>query len=269
MDLVCSNDIINNNFPEKWIAIFQGTYHRKGHSSRHTFISFNGGKSWKMFYTQIEHLVVLNHGGLVFGMATKPGRIMYSYNEGKDWRTKKLGENNVTDIQTLESPGNLAITTINYKTRTNTYYLFLFNFSPVFSILTLMLGHKCQINDFKTWEVYRYFRNCFQGHQISYLKKKRSVICVDNRTSVQPDIKTCPCYLEDFQCKPNYYYKDNFCVLDPAVTFIESKKTCRDGGKPLTQLNGFPQMNSDLCIPRQSTEDENSDFADYCLGFSN
>ncbi|KII64382.1 Vacuolar protein sorting/targeting protein 10 [Thelohanellus kitauei] len=198
LDFICSMELQNHNFQEAWIVKFDGTYHRKGLSSHHTFISLNGGKSWKMLHAQIDNFIVLNHGGLIFGSEIGTSNIKFSFNEGINWNTKNIWAKKVIGIKPLQFPDNLAIAAIHYKEDTHTYYLFIYNFSSIFSILSLIIEQICKITDFKAWHVPRYFQNCFQGQQISYLKKKSQLICMDNRTIIQQDIKTCPCFLLDF-----------------------------------------------------------------------
>ncbi|KII66314.1 Sortilin-related receptor [Thelohanellus kitauei] len=199
MDLQCSIDTREHNFQDYWIVNFQGTYHRKHSSRKHTFISFNGGKSWKIIGTQIENLIILGHGGLLFGSEKGSDKIFFSYNEGNTWHSKFLKYKSVIVMKKLEYPNNLAIATINYNTRSNIYYFYLFKFSSVLSNRSLMTDTMCQRKDFQTWYVPRYFRNCFQGQQVFYMKKKSNVLCVDNRTFIRAEINQCPCFIEDFQ----------------------------------------------------------------------
>ncbi|KII68483.1 hypothetical protein RF11_06921 [Thelohanellus kitauei] len=109
-----------------------------------------------------------------------------------------------------------------------------------------MKDRMCQKEDFETWYVPRYFGNCFQGEEISYMKKSSFALCVDNGAFGRGTSNSCPCSLEDFHwypiidlSKPNYYSKDNFCVLDPFSGPIEPRTKCLDGGKPLTRWNGY------------------------------
>ncbi|KII66227.1 hypothetical protein RF11_14749 [Thelohanellus kitauei] len=205
-DLLCHDDLIENNFPEKWILKFRGTYHRKSSASRHIFISTNGGKNWKMLASRIENLIILNSGGLMFGTERQIGRIMFSYDEGMNWYYGNISTNNLRAIIPLEWPTNLAITGINYDQHKETCTFLQFDFSH----------------------------------------KKPSSLCFDNRTMVQLTIKPCPCSLEDFpwyqnfnHSKPNYYYNDNFCIWNPFSNITEPVKQCRDGGIPLNDLNGY------------------------------
>ncbi|KII74261.1 hypothetical protein RF11_05736 [Thelohanellus kitauei] len=133
----------------------------------------------------------------------------------------------------LKSPQNRVIAALNHKTKQNFYTLYIFNFSHVMSWWCLTIDRSCGNGDFETLTIQRVFGNCFQGLEITYMKRKPSVMCFDFRTVFLPTLKSCPCAIEDFPCN-----KNNFCELDPHLDSLVSKKTCLDGGIPLIQLNG-------------------------------
>ncbi|KII75163.1 VPS10 domain-containing receptor SorCS2 [Thelohanellus kitauei] len=246
LDLKCSSDYIKNNFPEKWIVIFRGTYQREGVYRRHTFLSFDGGRTWKILDFNIDKLLVLNHGGLLLAAESKTGIIWYSYDDGLNWYSKNLRAYNFIVMKPLEYPNNLIVAAINYQQQKNIDSSFFINFSSVISSLYLITDSSCQNDDFEAWHTPRYYGSCFQGQILSYLKKKSTALCVDNRNFILPSIQTCPCSLEDFQwyhrinlSEPNYYFKNNLCTLDKLSTFTQRAKICRDGGIALNELDGY------------------------------
>ncbi|KII66225.1 hypothetical protein RF11_14747 [Thelohanellus kitauei] len=246
LDFECNIDYIKYNFPKRGILKFKGTYKRKGSTSSHIFVSLNGGKYWRMLDSRIERLIISNGGEVMFGTERHTGKIMYSYDEGINWYFQNISTNNFQDITSLKFPDNLAIAAINYDPQNKICTFLQFDFSRVISNRHLMINRTCQSDDFETVHDLRYFGNCYQGKEVSYLKKKPSSLCLDNRTQVQPTIKSCPCSLEDFpwyqncnHSKPNYYYNDNFCILNPFSNITEPVKQCRDGGIPLNDLNGY------------------------------
>ncbi|KII61119.1 Vacuolar protein sorting/targeting protein 10 [Thelohanellus kitauei] len=182
----------------------------------------------------------------------------YSFDEGRNWHRKRSKANNYIDIISLEYQNYRAIAAIDYNTLTNIYTLHLFDFSNV-------IDRMCEIDDFESWYVPRDSGQCFQGQEVAYLRKKPLAVCVDNRSSVIPTIKPCPCSLEDFHCKSNYYSKDKICIFDPFSNVTESLKTCRDGGIPLNHLNGFVTLDPNFCSPMSEGLDENSEYAEYCI----
>ncbi|KII69526.1 hypothetical protein RF11_14787 [Thelohanellus kitauei] len=182
----------------------------------------------------------------MLGTERKSGKVWLSYDEGGVWHKKRLRATNFVAMRIRESSQNLEIAGINYNKHKNKYSLFLFNFSRVISSLYLMTDMMCQSDDYENFHVPRFNGNCFQGMEVSYSKKKLSALCFDNRTTVIPTVKSCPCSLEDFQwyniielSEPNYYYKDNLCVLDPFSNFTEPIKLCEEGGTPLQHLEGY------------------------------
>ncbi|KII66378.1 hypothetical protein RF11_13612 [Thelohanellus kitauei] len=112
LDLECSKDFIKNNFPEKWIAKFKGTSHRKDSKRRNMFVSFDGGKYWKILNSKIDKLIIINHGSLLFGAERSTGGIWYSYDRGREWYKESIGNFKLIDIIPLESPNNLVIATL-------------------------------------------------------------------------------------------------------------------------------------------------------------
>ncbi|KII63551.1 VPS10 domain-containing receptor SorCS3 [Thelohanellus kitauei] len=246
LDLECSTDFIKNNFPQKWIVKFKGTYQKQGSVSRHTFISFDGGKNWKILDSRIDKLVILNNGGLMFGTGRMNNLIFFSYDEGLNWYKNTMNAENFTDIIPLWSPNNHIIAVVNHNKNKNLYTLFKFSFSNVISRDFLTIDTTCNSEDFETWYVRRYFGSCFQGEEVSYMKIHPLNRCSDNRTVVRATTKPCPCSLEDFpwysnlkHSEPYYYYKDNYCAVDPYFNFTEPVKTCRNGGIPLVHLEGY------------------------------
>ncbi|KII61724.1 hypothetical protein RF11_16341 [Thelohanellus kitauei] len=72
-------------------------------------------------------------------------------------------------------------------------------FIPTKDVLIGISDRTCQNDDYDTWYVPRYYYSCFNGKQVSYLKKKPSSLFLDNRTLVLPYIEQCQGIHEDFQ----------------------------------------------------------------------
>ncbi|KII66653.1 VPS10 domain-containing receptor SorCS3 [Thelohanellus kitauei] len=228
-------------------------YHKNGSSSRHIFISYDAGYKWMMFDSRIERLNVLNNGGLMFGTQRMSNIVRYSYDVGFNWDFKNISANNLIDIFPLESDKQIVIAAINYDLHTGIYSFFLFDFSNVISISHLMIVRPCDLDDFETYHIIRYLEYCYQGKEVTYMRKKNSAMCIDSDNLAQFTINSCPCFLEDFHwynyidpSDRNYYYKDNVCTMDPYSNVTESNKTCQDGGIPLNSLNGYDSHPIDL-----------------------
>ncbi|KII62510.1 Vacuolar protein sorting/targeting protein 10 [Thelohanellus kitauei] len=202
----------------------------------------------------------------------KTCRIWFSYDGGYYWYDGDISANNCIDITSLESTTDLITVAISYKEHKRSYRLFIFNFSKA-------INRRCQDDDYETWYVPRDNGNCYQGHEMSYLKKKSSALCFDNKTFIVPTITPCPCSLEDFlwyynahHSKPNYQNTNRFCEWDMDSNYTEPVKICRDGGIPLTEFNGydvtiyrFAKLDSDLCYPQPLDIDKMSKYSDYCI----
>ncbi|KII70826.1 Sortilin [Thelohanellus kitauei] len=216
----------------------------------------------------MQKLVILKRGGLIFGTEHSTGKIWYSYNEGNKWYHENTEISHFVEIIPIESLNNIAIAAIGYNAE-NVYSLVIFNFSHVISSLCVKTDRECEGNDFEIWYVPRYWGNCFQGREVSYLKKRASIMCEDNRNDVLRTVKQCPCSFEDFLCKPNYIFKNNFCVLDPLSNYTEANKTCQDEGIPLSHFNGFGEIDSNKCSLSQINGNEYSSYSQFCISKGN
>ncbi|KII64196.1 hypothetical protein RF11_01933 [Thelohanellus kitauei] len=182
----------------------------------------------------------------MFGVERLTGKIWYCFDEGINFYKEKIKARNLIDIKQIETHNYQIITAIDYDVTRRIYTLFLFNFSHLTSSLCLMKDRTCQNEDYESWYTPRASGSCFQGLEVSYMKKKPLAMCIDYQTWNQTTIKPCPCALEDFNwydsmnySKPNSYSQNNFCVLEPFSNFNESIKSCQDGGIALNHLNGY------------------------------
>ncbi|KII63549.1 hypothetical protein RF11_16356 [Thelohanellus kitauei] len=133
LDLPCGNGFINNNFPEKWIAKFNGTLEKDMSLSHHTFISYDGGLALKIFNQKIRNLVILNREGVILGTQSMDSQIVYSYDLGFTWESKYIDLNNLIEWIPIEVPKYLVITAINFNAIEDTYSVYTFDFSPLIS----------------------------------------------------------------------------------------------------------------------------------------
>ncbi|KII61044.1 Vacuolar protein sorting/targeting protein 10 [Thelohanellus kitauei] len=190
-----------DHFPEKWMAIFQGVYHCNGSSRYHNFMTFNGGKTWRILDRIIQKFFVLNHGGLVFAIEQSSNIIWYSYDEGNNWYDDIRGD--FKDVFPLESHNNLGISALNVNRAYNIHSFNKYVFSSVISILCLMTDRTCHNDDYEPWYIPRFYENCFRGEEAFYWKIKRSAMCFDNRTVLIPTFEPCQCIRDGFQWYSN------------------------------------------------------------------
>ncbi|KII71672.1 hypothetical protein RF11_11474 [Thelohanellus kitauei] len=193
-----------------------------------------------------DKLAIFKSGWLMFGTERPTGTIWFSFNKDINYFTMKLTSTSLIDILQLESPKHRVIATVNYDKVKKIYSLILYDFSEVIRISYLIVDRNCQGDDFEIWYVPRLYGNCFQGKEVTYLIKKPSIRCYDDRTVVLPTIKSCPCSLLDFHwydqlmnSKPNYSIENYLCVWDPFTSLKEPVKRCRDGRIPVNSLNGY------------------------------
>ncbi|KII73721.1 VPS10 domain-containing receptor SorCS2 [Thelohanellus kitauei] len=201
----------------------------------------------------------------MFGAERMTGRIWYSYDEGNEWHDENTRAGDIIDIVPLDSPNDQLIASIYYSKHNDLSTLFLVNFSNV-------INRTCLVDDYESWYVPRFNGTCYHEQEVIYLKKKPSSICLNNQNFSSPIINKCPCSIEDFPwyhvtnySEPYYYFKDNVCMYDPFSNFVESFKKCRNGGKPLPHLDGFPKLDPDSCAPPKTRVEEYSKYSHYCI----
>ncbi|KII74894.1 hypothetical protein RF11_12634 [Thelohanellus kitauei] len=73
----------NNYIPKEWILTFKGSYVMNDIIHSSGLVSFNGGKSWKIVPFDDESALILNNGGIVFGVNKITNEIIYSFDEGQ------------------------------------------------------------------------------------------------------------------------------------------------------------------------------------------
>ncbi|KII62208.1 hypothetical protein RF11_00433 [Thelohanellus kitauei] len=125
-DLICSNDLIKSNFPEKSIVIFRQKSRRSiVGTSDNIIYSINGGNSWKMVKQPIENLIIFNDNLFMFGTENWTGKIWYSYDQSKQWHSKRIGAHDVIDIIPIQFSYNSRYAAIDYydNTRPCTFYI--------------------------------------------------------------------------------------------------------------------------------------------------
>ncbi|KII63550.1 VPS10 domain-containing receptor SorCS3 [Thelohanellus kitauei] len=245
-DLSCADDFITKNFPEKYIIQFGGTLHNRAVEKHQTCLSFDGGENYMILNYEIKNAVILNRRSIIFVTKNMSGKVWFSYNEGQNWYGKSSLLHNLIELIPIELPNHPIMAAVNFNSHENYYIVSQFNFSNLIGVFKLMTERTCQDEDFEIFYAYSRFGKCFQGQEISYLKKKRPAMCFDNRTEVVSIIKQCPCSITDFHwycifnySKPHYQVKDGFCMLNPLSNFTEPRLKCRDDGVPLIEWNGY------------------------------
>ncbi|KII63005.1 hypothetical protein RF11_00435 [Thelohanellus kitauei] len=140
LELRCSNDFLKNSFQKKSIVKFRGRDQNWKHHLRYdTFVSLNGGETWKKIYLEIERLTIANNGGLFFGKGGFTGQIMYSFDQGINWHNERIVLNNIIGIIPIETPKNQRFAVVDYNQGEFVYTFFIFDFSKAKSNFYLMI----------------------------------------------------------------------------------------------------------------------------------
>ncbi|KII71015.1 hypothetical protein RF11_15103 [Thelohanellus kitauei] len=121
------------------------------------------------------------------------------------------------------------------------------------------------MNDYSKWSISRNKANCYQGLEVYYWKKNVNAMCFDNRTASLNITKSCPCYLEDFQCRFNYYYIHEYCSIETFSDFNDDNCQCELGTYPLSTQNGFATLDPGVCKVNAPNLIKNTTNAVVCI----
>ncbi|KII72828.1 VPS10 domain-containing receptor SorCS1 [Thelohanellus kitauei] len=129
---------------------------------------------------------------------------------------------------------------------------------------TSLFNRTCERDDYYPWTFTRNGETCYQGHEIVYFVKNINSFCINNYTSSLQIKHNCPCFVQDFQCRFNYYYNDGYCELDRYSDLEIHQLNCESNLKPIRYLNGFSKLHPGICSPRQYDPIKDDAWADVC-----
>eukprot|EP01126_Amoeba_proteus_P037186 TRINITY_DN3822_c0_g1_i5.p1 TRINITY_DN3822_c0_g1~~TRINITY_DN3822_c0_g1_i5.p1 ORF type:complete len:798 (+),score=161.61 TRINITY_DN3822_c0_g1_i5:2322-4715(+) len=165
------------------------------------FFSRNGGFDWKEV-KQGRHIMEIGNLGTALVGASIPeetNEIVYSINDGKDWKTCQfspapISVNNIRVSSSWESSEFVL-----YGHSNNDAYLVHLNFGPAYS-------GKCSEKDFEEWSPSEDNRNCFMGRKTVYQRRAYGKSCfLDEQHATRVSQSSCPCATFDYECSECFY----------------------------------------------------------------
>ncbi|KII60660.1 VPS10 domain-containing receptor SorCS2 [Thelohanellus kitauei] len=207
---------VTSAYPKEWISIFEGRYYFGDTIQRSYLVSFNGGKEWKIVPYSDFNVLVLNHGGVIFGINKVSNEIIYSLDEGQTFYHTNIYQDKETILAMLQNGiFQKEYVTILSSTEDKKSWVFThINFSNILSDFNFNIDRKCDDKDYSTWFIPRYNGICYQGRETTYMKKNIGSLCVDERINdTVISTKNCPCSFEDFHCYAKL--KSDSCEIQP------------------------------------------------------
>lgn len=194
--------------------------HLKPYEESDTFMSIDGGLSWKMVHEGARKYEIGDQGGLLITIDDEEAteEVDYSYDFGKTWQTMKLGQKVspklLTSVPDATSQKFLLLGTLSRedakKGNGDRHVVIQLDFSQV--------GRKkCQDSDFENWYARKLsgHADCLMGHKQYFRRRKPDADCFVGEKFHEAVSKeeNCPCTDEDFECDYNYVPDNKLCVL--------------------------------------------------------
>lgn len=221
-----------------------------------TYVSRDGGISWKLVLHQGTLASTADHGNIIVALpysgrkGSPAEKLLYSLDQGKTWSDHKL-EKAIYPIQfvtTLDGSGKKFILTGMIQDDVSMSYeqiLYTIDFSDAFG------GAKCDKDkDFE--KVYARVAEgdssplCVYGHTESFMRRKQDSKCLVD--ALFEDIKVnedpCKCTDEDFECSP--YFKlspKGECVPDQ----VKVRELCQKSKKATVKVENKQLAAGNLC----------------------
>ncbi|KII68828.1 VPS10 domain-containing receptor SorCS1 [Thelohanellus kitauei] len=190
MNLPCEY-ISTDHFVKEWFITIS-EHHNLGYDEH--IVSYNGGKTFKVFPHSEMDIKSINGGGITVGFAIISCKIIYSFDEGKTYYNLTISDKPEIIYKAMTIGKNENERIFIYGRDRDATSLFVTHID-----FTYMFKRPCDKTDYTPWTLSRSRGTCFQGQEVFYWKKKINSMCIDTHAASMNFTKPCPCYIEDFQ----------------------------------------------------------------------
>jgi hypothetical protein len=248
----------------------------KGYADGDTFMTTDGGHSWKEV-KKGQHLWEFGDQGSIIVIVDRSKAtdvVHYTLNEGKDWQEYKFGEKlKITDISTVPADNSRKFLLWGYKEggreRFSTVHLDFTGITNVQCILDDSSGTESETDDFFLWSPSNANQadseSCLFGHVAQYHRKIPDHRCFIGRKleRFHSILKNCSCTPEDYECDFNYQrasdgtcklvagldppdHKKEMCAAKDAIEYFlptgyrRLPMTTCEGGRELDKVESLP-----------------------------
>uniref|UniRef100_A0A8C4ZVZ4 Sortilin related VPS10 domain containing receptor 1 n=1 Tax=Gadus morhua TaxID=8049 RepID=A0A8C4ZVZ4_GADMO len=157
------------------------------------FITSDAGNTWREVFEEEYSVLFLNQGGALVAIRHTP---LLSFDEGQRWDQYSFTSSPLYVDGVLGEPGEdtLIMTIFGHFSHRSEWQLVKIDFRSFFS-------HRCQPDDYLTWQLHNEGEVCIMGVKRTFQKLKGSARCVKTRDQQRArDSVPCPCTEADFEC---------------------------------------------------------------------
>ncbi|KAM5541455.1 hypothetical protein V8D89_005009 [Ganoderma adspersum] len=228
--------------------------HLKPYEECDTFLSTDGGISWRMIRKDAHKYEFGDQGSLLVVVNDEDGvdSIRYSTDFGKTWKDYSYGirlrARILTTVGDSTSQKFLLVGQIARKDQVEGQG----RYAAIFLDFATLDRRKCGDSDFEDWIARSSTHECLMGHKQSYRRRKADANCYvgEKFRDPVPVENACPCTDEDYECDYNFIKDGQNCVpagpepippnvcLEPHETYMGSSgyrkipgNTCQGGKK--------------------------------------
>ncbi|KAF0993376.1 hypothetical protein HZS_3685 [Henneguya salminicola] len=257
LKLPCQQNIVHG-LPIDWIDTKFGEAHIGLKTVRTHLVTFDMGINWRIVPNSGLDVLLLNRGGLVFGVDKFTSRIYYSFDE-----MHSIEEEIILSAISDGLLDREFISLISTTKLKNQWIFSTISFSTIYKNI-------CQPSDYFQWRAPRFYGHCYQGKEMIYARKKNEAMCTDNMPiHLYLNYSTCPCSAYDFNCDFNHYWKVDRCDLDPDSGIDIASLKCNTPNKGLRRDLGYVKLSEDSCEPKPIWLDSNVDQVEFCAADGN
>ena len=205
-------------------------------SEASTFLTTDGGKTWKEVKKGAYQWEFGDHGGVLILVADRAETdvVTYSLDFGKTWNDFKFSSENVIikDVVTVPQDSALRFLLVGESTNvqgasTKTYSI---DFSGSFAKQCEFAINGNKNDDFAFVSIGSSKDECLFGHQEEYIKKVNTNCFVGNipLSRFSKITKNCTCTRTDFECDYNFIKaKDGTCKLVEGLSAAPASEICK------------------------------------------
>ncbi|PVZ99006.1 hypothetical protein BB558_004983 [Smittium angustum] len=225
-----------------------------------TFLSVDGGVSWKMIHED-AHMHETAGSGSIIVLVNDEGptdSFVYSDDRGETWKSKKLPNkirvNSVSNEITGSSPTILIVSTVPGSTNKKKTSLVSIDFD--------IWDRKCDVDplnpkessDIEIWTHETFDKTCVMGYRSKYARRKASARCtMPNKEPIQSIHQSCECARTDYECDYGFILNEQGdCILSGKRHI--PKGACKSGETEYLASSGYRKIPGNLCTEKEGAK---------------
>ncbi|UKK00004.2 sortilin [Theileria orientalis] len=219
-------------------------------SSVNTFLSRDGGLTWKEVHKGAFIYELGDHGGLLV-MAqdqNKTREVVFSWNEGASWFDFSLSKSELSVNNIVIEPTSSSLEFLLYGNRNGIGVVFHLDFTTLNQPACKGIWSiNSSSSDYETWTPKDMSGNeCLLGKKVTYKRRKQSSECFNGKDFKRSvDKELCQCTKQDYECEVGFTRGIGSDVCKVEGTFL-AKEGCRSASYFYT--NAYRKVPGDVCV---------------------